>query len=218
VIPHLVSALRPGVDGVPLRLPWRQHPEPGPASLDDASLVARARHDYAAFAPIYDRHFAGVYGYCYRLLGSQEAAEDAAQQVFAQALAALPRYQETGRFRSWLYAIAHHIVSEQRAVRRHNPLDEEPGLHDPGRTPEEEVLHALERGDLHEAISRLPADQRRVIELRLAGLKGREIAAELGRSHEAIRMLQLRALDRLATELGGSPARTRRGTGARHGA
>ena len=33
------------------------------------------------------------------------AAEDAAEQVFAQALAALPRNQETGGFRSWLYAI-----------------------------------------------------------------------------------------------------------------
>lgn len=203
---------------MPLRLPWRQHPDPGPVSLDDAGLVARARQDYAAFAPIYDRHFAGVYGYCYRLLGSPEAAEDAAQQVFAQALTALPRYQETGRFRSWLYAIAHHVISEQRAARRDHPLDDEPELHDPGQSPEEEVLRALERGDLHEAITRLPADQRRVIELRLAGLKGREIAAELGRSHEAVRMLQLRALDHLAAELGGKANRPRRGTGARHGA
>ncbi len=203
---------------MPLRLPWRQLTDPGPVSLDDADLVVRARQDFAAFASIYDRHFAGVYGYCFRLLGSPEAAEDAAQQVFAQALTALPRYQETGRFRSWLYAIAHHVISEQRAARQHAPLDNEPDLHDPGRSPEEEVLLALERGDLHDAITRLPADQRRVIELRLAGLKGREIATELGRSHDAVRMLQLRALDRLATELGGVPARSRRGTGARHGA
>jgi DNA-directed RNA polymerase specialized sigma24 family protein len=47
----------------------------------------------------------------------------------------------------------------------------------------------------------LPRDQRRVIELRIAGMKGREIAAELGRSHEAVRMLQHRALNKLASAL-----------------
>lgn len=203
-----------------LRLPWRRQPGPAPASLDDAELVARARRDPTAFAAIYDRHFAGVYGYGLRLLGSPEAAEDSAQQVFAQAIAALPRYRETGRFRSWLYAIAHHVISEQRAARQHDPLDAEPDHPDPGHSPEEEVLRALERGELYDAITRLPADQRRVIELRMAGQKGREIAAELGRSHDAVRMLQLRALDRLAADLAGGAARpsARAARGGRHGA
>jgi hypothetical protein len=49
---------------------------------------------------------AGIYGYCYRELGSAERAEDAAQQVFAQALASLPRCRETGRFSAWLYTLA----------------------------------------------------------------------------------------------------------------
>ena len=40
-------------------------------------------------------------------------------------------------------------------------------------------------------------DQREVIELRLAGLTGREIAEAMERSVDAVKMLQLRAMKRL---------------------
>ena len=90
----------------------RLRPPEKPVStpVEDARLVVLAQVDQHVFAAIYDRHFAGIYGYCYRSLGTVERAEDAAQQVFAQALAALPEYRESGRFRSWLYTIAHHVI------------------------------------------------------------------------------------------------------------
>ncbi len=183
--------------------------------VEDARLVADTRVDLQAFAAIYDRHFAGVYGYCYRELGSAERAEDAAQQVFAHALASLPRYREAGKFRSWLYAIAFHVIQDQRgAERTERSLDAVEDLSTAERSPEEEALRAVEQQALHEAIARLPHDQRRVIELRIAGLKGREIAEELSRSHDAVRMLQQRALDRLAADLVGHD----RQRGGRHGA
>jgi DNA-directed RNA polymerase specialized sigma24 family protein len=50
---------------------------------------------------------------------------------------------------------------------------------------------------LHALLHHLPSDQRRVLELRAAGLRGEEIAVVLERSHAAIRMLQLRAVRHL---------------------
>jgi RNA polymerase sigma-70 factor, ECF subfamily len=130
-------------------------------------------------------------------------------------LASLPRYQETGRFRSWLYTIAHHVIAEQLSGDHADaPLEVVADIADPGRSPEEQALGAIERAALLEAIDRLPRDQRRVIELRIAGFKGREIAVEMGRSHEAVRMLQHRALDLLASALI-DPDRPR---GGQHGA
>ena len=85
---------------------------------------------------------------------------------------------------------------------------------DPASSPEQHALDAVERDELLAAIARLSQEQRLVIELRMAGLKGREIAEELGRSHEAVRMLQHRALDRLGADL---IARQQR-RGDRHGA
>jgi RNA polymerase sigma factor (sigma-70 family) len=189
--------------------------KPVSTSVDDARLVVLAQDDQHSFAALYDRHFAGIYGYCYRSLGTVERAEDAAQQVFAQALASLPEYRETGRFRSWLYTIAHHVIHAQRDADRTNAsLDVVAEVPDPGISPEEEALGALDRGALLEAIRLLPRDQRRVIELRMAGLKGREIAQELGRSHEAVRMLQHRALDHLTVALKSQ----NQPRGGRHGA
>ena len=185
-----------------------------PASDEDARLVLLARADQEAFATLYRRHFAGIYGYCYRQLGSVERAEDATQQVFAQALISLPRYREQGRFRSWLYTIAHHVIGAQLGADHHDtPLEVMSELADPSRSPEEQALRGLDQQELLEAIARLPRDQRQVIEMRIAGLKGREIAAELGRSHEAVRMLQHRALSNLASALKPSD----RSPGGQHG-
>ena len=188
---------------------------PRPTTVEDVPFDTLARTDQETFAAVYRRHFAGIYGYCYRELGSTERAEDATQQVFAQALGSLPRYEEQGRFRSWLYAIAYHVIHGQFSADHHDSsLDDVEGVADPGTSPEEQVLGALDRRALLEAIARLPRDQRRVVELRVAGLKGREIAAELGRSHEAVRMLQHRALDHLASALM-SPDQSQ---GGQHGA
>ena len=176
--------------------------KPAGIAVEDARLIVLAQADQHSFAALYDCHFAGIYGYCYRSLGTVERAEDAAQQVFAQALASLPDYRESGRFRSWLYTIAHHVIHAQRDADHSNAsLDVVAEVADPGISPEEQALGALDRGALLEAIEQLPRDQRRVIELRIAGLKGREIALELGRSHEAVRMLQHRALDHLTAAL-----------------
>jgi DNA-directed RNA polymerase specialized sigma24 family protein len=76
---------------------------------DEAAIIAAAKLDVRAFAPLYARYYDPVYRYCYRRLGNAEAAADAAGHVFAKAIAALPRCRaET--FRSWLFAIAHNTV------------------------------------------------------------------------------------------------------------
>jgi RNA polymerase sigma-70 factor (ECF subfamily) len=56
-------------------------------------------------------------------------------------------------------------------------------------------------------VAELPADQRRVIELRFAEERPiREIAAELGRSEGAVKQLQLRAIQSLRKKMRGHDA------------
>ncbi len=163
----------------------------------DADLVARARADRQAFAPLYTRYVDMVYRYCYRRLGSREAAEDATSEVFYKALAALHGYRD-GSFPAWLMVIAHHVVIDDFRQRRPEEplgLDREPP--DEAATPEDMVLASEEHRSLRALLTHLPEDQRRVLELRLAGLTGPEIATVLGRSLGSVKMLQLRALERL---------------------
>jgi RNA polymerase sigma-70 factor (ECF subfamily) len=177
------------------------HDPSGGAEASDAVLVSRALHDREAFA-LYRRYVAELGRFCLLRLHDEDAARDATQQIFAQALAGLAHYRETGQFRAWLYTIARHVLANQ--VRRQHatfPLAAAQEAVDPGLTPEETATAALERRTVLEAVSRLPDDQRTAIELRLAGLSGAEIAAAMGRSHDAVKKLQLRALQRLRADL-----------------
>jgi RNA polymerase sigma-70 factor (ECF subfamily) len=169
---------------------------------DEADVVARAKRDPAEFAPLYRRYVGPVYRYCYHRLGAREAAEDATSAVFAKALAALPRCRDDA-FRSWLFAIAHNVVVDRfRGTRADEPLEAAVGLAAGGPTPEELAVSADDRRALSVFLGRLPADQRQVVELRLAGLSGVEVARALGRSHAAVRMLQSRAVAHLRAWFG----------------
>ncbi|MDR5956868.1 sigma factor, partial [Escherichia coli] len=88
--------------------------------IDEAGLIANAQGDLAAFEPLYRHYALPIFHYCHRLLGSRESAEDATSVVFANALAALPRYRpdEGGTFRSWLFVIAHNVVTNSARAQR----------------------------------------------------------------------------------------------------
>jgi RNA polymerase sigma-70 factor, ECF subfamily len=184
-------------------LPRRQRHDPMDSDLDpDGRLTAWAQQNPQAFAALYDRYYPAVYDYCLVHLGDPHAAEDAASQTFLKALAALPGYQETGRFRAWLFVIAHNVVLDVITRRRPEaPLEAAGAITDPGPSPEQRAMAALEWSVLEQAMARLSPDDRGVLELRRAGLTGREIAAALGIGHAAAKKRQLRALERLQAEL-----------------
>jgi RNA polymerase sigma-70 factor (ECF subfamily) len=172
------------------------------ALATDEELALRASRDPHAFADLYGRYLDSVHRYCYRRLGSREMAEDATSLVFARALAAMPRYRE-GSFRSWLFAIAHNVITDQlRAVRiseQHEAAAELAGA-DP--TPEDEAIAGEEASFVRGLLAQLSPDQRRVVELRLAGLTGPEIREALGRTRAWVDTTQYRAVNRLREVMG----------------
>jgi len=103
----------------------------------------------------------------------------------------------------------HHAV--RRDVRRDRSLDAEransaPALGDtlaaPISSPSDQAMHREEADALAEALERLPGDYRMVFLLRnLEGIAIEEIAARMGRSPNAVRMLWERALVKLSQTL-----------------
>lgn len=119
--------------------------------------------------------------------------------MFVKALAALPAYRP-GSFVGWLFGIARNVVADAYQSRRPTqPLEAALGLADGAPTPEEAALRADATGQLRRWLAALTPEQQEVVELRLAGLSGAEVATAMGRSLGAVKMLQLRAVDRLRT-------------------
>jgi RNA polymerase sigma-70 factor (ECF subfamily) len=176
---------------------FRRRSPPGNAATPDEELVARAqRGDRDAFAVLYDRYLPAIHGYCYRLLGEREAAEDAATDVFMRALAALPVCRAES-FRSWLFAIAHNVVADE--WRRQRPtvsLAVAADVPDPSSL-EEVAATAADWSSVLSLLPRLSEDQRHVVAMRLSGLSAVEIGDALSKPRNAIDGIHHRALLRL---------------------
>ena len=135
-----------------------------------------------------------MYSYAYYELGNHHDAEDATEQVFLKALAALPRFEERAQpadgsaastFRVWLFQIARNVVATQRRTERRRPaapLDVAlamPGAPDPA----DEVAQRDAAARALAAVRRLPDDRRRAVLLRFVDqMSTSEIAGVLGRS------------------------------------
>ncbi|MDN4089329.1 RNA polymerase sigma factor [Paenibacillus polymyxa] len=61
--------------------------------------------DYAYIVKEYQRQ---IFVYCWRLLGSEQEAEEAVQDIFVNAFEKISRYKPTVGFSSWLYKMAYH--------------------------------------------------------------------------------------------------------------
>ena len=171
------------------------------ADLADEALASLARTDPRAVAVLYRRYLPAVFVFCERRLPTTEAAEDATSLVFTKAVAALPMYRDGGgSFRSWLFAIAMRVaIDAHRARRPLTVLDAAFDVADVARwsAPAEETEHADLVRAVHTALTTLPPDQRAIVELRMAGLTGPEIAAVVGRSLASVKFAQFRAYQRL---------------------
>lgn len=173
------------------------------ATLDDATLVARAREgDVTAFEDLVRRYRVPVYRIAVRILDDPGSAADTAQEAFVTAWRRLPEVKAEQAFAAWLYRIAvTRAVSTLRTVRPCAPLDET-AARDRFPGPEE---HALADGlatALKCALNRLTPEQRACWILReMEGLSYEEVATILHTTPGAVRGRLHRARPQLAQEL-----------------
>jgi RNA polymerase sigma-70 factor (ECF subfamily) len=145
----------------------------------------------------YERYNAEIFRYAYRLLGDCETAEDCVSETYYRFLKAvrdgLGPLENT---RAYLYRVARNWINDyyRSQPMRITSLDIELDG-DPEANPSRLAAENWERERVRAAVLSLPPDQQQVIVLRfMEDWSHEDVAAALGKSVEATRTLQHRAL------------------------
>jgi RNA polymerase sigma factor (sigma-70 family) len=179
--------------------------------LDEQKLVDRAkRGELDAYEEIVRAHQAIAFRTAWVITGSAADAEEAAQDAFVKAHAALPRFRPGAPFRPWLLTIvANEARNRARAAGRRERLalrareERRPGGAVP--PPEAALLVAERRDELLAALGRLSEADRQAIACRyFLELSEAETAAALGCARGTVKSRLSRALNRLRTVMGAS--------------
>jgi RNA polymerase sigma-70 factor (ECF subfamily) len=164
---------------------------------DEALMQRVVAGEMAALGLLFERYRAPLFGFLFRLLQSQTAAEDVLQDAFLRLYDRRRHYRAGQRFSTWLYTIAHHLaIDALRATSRKGiVLDQVEEL-----PVAAEMLPAAqaERGEVADAVrravTRLPREQRVALVLReYEGFSYREIGVIVGISEQAARVRTHRA-------------------------
>ena len=149
------------------------------------------------FGRVYDEHVWVVYGFLAYRLGDRDAAEDLTQETFERALRAWARFDpRRGSERTWLLAIAHHLLIDHHRRSGRNqpgPVDERllPSVSGPEARPSPSP-------ELIDALAQLGSREREILALRYGGdLSGPEVASLLGLSLANVQQITSRSLRKL---------------------
>jgi RNA polymerase sigma-70 factor (ECF subfamily) len=130
--------------------------------------------------------------------GNKNDADDLAQDTLVKAYLSSAGYQDKGRFRSWLFKIAHNtFLNHKASLRTTESIDEARTLVSNAAADD-----SFEHQDLYLALRTLPPKERSAITLfYLSEYSIREIATITDTSEDAVKKQLSRGRDRLREQL-----------------
>jgi RNA polymerase sigma-70 factor (ECF subfamily) len=166
----------------------------------DASLTLLIQHaaagDTRAFEQLMINSQHRVIALTWRILGNEEDARDAAQEVFLRVYKYLGRFKQGEDFYGWLYRITVNVcrdIERKRKFSRHQftSLEAESEIENlvSPDNQEEEVHQAQRRAMINQAMTTLPEKERVSLVLRdFEGLSTEEVARIMGTRPATVRV------------------------------
>ncbi len=172
--------------------------------IDPRQLIIDAKNgDTKAFGSLYELYYVPVFRYIYIRTTQRQLAEDLTQTVFVKAFENIGRYQATASPPlAYLFTIARNSVIDHWKKKKDILFQEEDAAVSNIPDHRQDIAHHAEikssADKIKEAIAQLPPDQQDVVTMKFINeLNNKEIAETLGKSEDAIRQLQSRALKTL---------------------
>lgn len=160
-----------------------------------------------AFDRLYELYFIPVFRYIYFRVRNKEEASDLAQTVFLKVFSALPNFREQNKSPlAYFFTVSRNIVIDYWRTKKEIRLDDPENVF--GKIPDKanSPLEIIEKEEtvsaIRRAIQELTDIQQEVVVLKFINdLPNKEIAALMGKTEEAVRQLQCRALKALRQTL-----------------
>ncbi len=141
---------------------------------DEALLQLIVRRDADALSELYDRHAQMMYNLIVRIVKEPAAAEHILQEAFWQVWQKSNSYTARGSVGAWLYRIARNKSLDHLRRQKARPQVADQAISEQVRKPvqdrsltevEMEAGQALQREQVRNALSQIPAEQRYCLEL-----------------------------------------------------
>ncbi|MDQ3956710.1 MAG: sigma-70 family RNA polymerase sigma factor [Actinomycetota bacterium] len=131
-------------------------------ATDEELMAAMARGERRALEELYRRHAGWLGGRLARATSSRELAEEALQDSFLAAWRKPGSYRGEGDVGAWLWGIARRRLATLGRKRVDVPSE---AVHAPAPAgPDEQALANVDAAKVRDAVSRLPDEQRDVVE------------------------------------------------------
>ena len=179
------------------------------APTDEDLLLAAAQGDQEAIGRLYDRHQGTMYGLAIRITEDAGLAQDVVQGAMLGVWRNAARFDPSrAKARTWMLALVHHRAIDTLRRRRASVALPEPDVPPPAAlvVPDiwDDVVGRIDAAAVRDALGRVPAAQREVIELAyFAGRTQQEIASQVGIPLGTVKSRVRLGLLALRTELGG---------------
>ena len=154
------------------------------------------------FEHIYEAYFRDVELFLRAICRDEALAEELTEQVFFQALKALPTFRGDCDIRTWLCAMARNaFVSHQRKEKPTENIDEIQ-IPDPRKTVEERITDQEQAMRIHRILHDLPEPYKEVFSLRIFGqLSFGDIGRLFGRTANWACVTYHRARQKIQSEM-----------------
>jgi RNA polymerase sigma-70 factor (ECF subfamily) len=185
-------------------------------SLTDAEVMLRVgTGDDEAFRFLVEKFRRPIISFMYRSVGTQQVAEELAQEVFLRVYKSRQTYKADAKFTTWLYRIATNLAMNyardtklERAgkVSLDEPVDEESDrtmdVADTTMTAEEAMVKRERMEAIKRCVLALPERQRSAVLMhKYQEMDYKQIAQTLGLSESATKSLLFRAYESLREQL-----------------
>lgn len=171
-------------------------------SKNDPKILMRLAKagDTEAFGRLYKLYFVPVFRYIYFRVKNKEEANDLTQTAFLKVFHSLSNFSEQNKSPlAYFFTVARNTVIDHWRTKKEVLLDDPESVF--GQIPDKtnNPLDLVEKKEtnqaVHRAIKQLTDDQQEVIVFKFVnGMPNKEIAVLLGKTEEAIRQLQCRAI------------------------